>query len=211
MGLYKLQGRSRCFIHADELMKDKVDQDSQVVFHTEAQSVLQAYCSGELSEKENAFNKLNCQQNSHSGSLPTVKIKGNEEADKLAKKGSQNKQTVSDRECKTIIKSIFRHTKKPNYSYHILPRKQQVIIFRLRTGHNRLNSHMYRVMKVPSPLCPCGEADQNAAHILQDCVLYEQLRKDICMESTSLWEKLHGPVEQLYRTTRFLTYTGLWV
>ena len=109
-----------------------------------------------------------------------------------------------------IIKSLFK-PKQPRDSHH-LPRKEQFIILRLRTDHNRLNSHIHRAMKkVPSPLCPCWEADQNTAHILQDCVLHHQQRKDIWPGATSLQVKLHGPVEQLYRTARFLTCSGLWV
>ena len=40
---------------------------------------------------------------------------------------------------------------------------------RLRTGHNRLNAHMFKKLKLaPSPTCNCGQGDQTAEHILQD-------------------------------------------
>ena len=42
--------------------------------------------------------------------------------------------------------------------YHLLSRKQQVVLVRLRTGHNRLNSHMHRRLKLASsPTCLCGK------------------------------------------------------
>ena len=41
---------------------------------------------------------------------------------------------------------------------------------RFRTGHNRLNSHMHRKLKLaPSPTCPCGREEQTTEHVLQRC------------------------------------------
>ena len=60
---------------------------------------------------------------------------------------------IINREVKTLIhnkkKAIF-HCKTGGYSpnqdaLHQLPRHQQTIIFRLRTGHCRLNSHLKRI------------------------------------------------------------------
>ena len=45
---------------------------------------------------------------------------------------------------------------------------QQVVVMRLLTGHNRLNAHMFRKMKLAaSPTCTCGLEDQTAELILQ--------------------------------------------
>ena len=118
-----------------------------------------AYRSGRLPLLERALDDLKCLRPvlqwvpSHCG------IAGNEKADGLAKAGSSGKQTenpVSVEETRSIIKSIFR-PKPTKESFHYLQnRKEQVGIFRLRTGHNRLNSHMNKKMKkVSSPLCPC--------------------------------------------------------
>ena len=50
-------------------------------------------------------------------------------------------------------------------SYHQLTRSDQTTIFRLRTGHNRLNQHLNRVMKIiSSPMCSCGEAEQDTSN-----------------------------------------------
>ena len=62
---------------------------------------------------------------------------------------------------------------------------------RLRTGHNRLNSHMHRKLKLaPSPTCPCGREEQTVEHVLQRCPLYEATREDVWPVSTSLTTKL---------------------
>ena len=59
----------------------------------------------------------------------------------------------------------------PNYnqsdSLHKLNRTEQVILFRLRTGHNRLNAHMYNKFKVgESEMCPCNADIMTAEHLL---------------------------------------------
>ena len=122
-------------------------------------------------------------------------ISGNEKADNLAKQGSRDNQTnnpVSIQETTTIIKSIFRNRGNTRDNYHNLSRKEQVIIFRLRTGHNRLNKHMHKMMKrAPSPQCPCGEAEQDTQHILQDCRLLRKEREETWPTATSLPDKLY--------------------
>ena len=83
-------------------------------------------------------------------------IRGNEMADQLAKEGREKEQPpshLSYREVKTLIhnkkKAIF-HCKTEGYNpnqdaLHQLARHQQTIIFRFRTGHCRLNSHLKRI------------------------------------------------------------------
>ena len=50
-----------------------------------------------------------------------------------------------------------------------LSRKQQTTIFRLRTGHNRLDTIiMFNKLKIgENDLCACGLAPQNTEHVLQ--------------------------------------------
>ena len=100
-------------------------------------------------------------------------IKGNEQADSLAKEGSAMNQIETDmslEESKTQIRTaiyprwIENH---PNYSktyaYHRRNREGQTIIFRLRSGHNRLKKHMYAKFKIgTSPNCPCGNIAKNS-------------------------------------------------
>ena len=117
-------------------------------------------------------------------------IQGNEQADRLAREGGQLDQ--EDRY--TSLTLIKRPSSKPssrkkwkqqhpNYhhsdSLHKLNRTEQVILFRLRTGHNRLNAHMYNKFKVgKSEMCPCNADIMTAEHLLQHCRLHGAMRRD---------------------------------
>ena len=132
-------------------------------------------------------------------------IEGNDKADNLAKLGAaqeQNDNAVSLAELNNIIKALFR-TPAQKDSLHLLTRPEQVTIFRLRTGHNRLNKHLHTKLRVvPSPMRPCGEAEQDMHHILQDCRSFRQLRRQVWPEPTSIEEKLRrsGGVSAGYRS-----------
>ena len=85
-------------------------------------------------------------------------------------------------------------------------------ILRLRTCHNRLRRHLHKVMKaVPSPLCPCGEAEQDSAHVLQDCRALQQLREELWPSPMPVEEKLYGQLDSLRTTAAFLRRSGLQV
>ena len=118
--------------------------------------------------------------------------------------------SVTYTEMKTFVKSLFR-VPQPRSSYTQLTRQEQVIIFRLRTGHNRLNHHLHRLKIVRSPNCQCGEDDQTVKHILQDCGKLQMLRDDVWPTDMSLHKKLYGSVEELQSTVRFISRSGLLV
>ena len=76
-----------------------------------------------------------------------------------------------------------------------------MIIFRLRTGHNKLNKHLHTKLKaVPFPMCSCGQSEQDTTHILQECRVLEALRKEVWPEPVSLEQKLHGCEDDLHKT-----------
>nr|KAG5700272.1 hypothetical protein BaRGS_022899 [Batillaria attramentaria]KAG5710737.1 hypothetical protein BaRGS_035139 [Batillaria attramentaria] len=201
-------------VQAATTIKETAQANSQVVFLTDAKSVLEAASANKLPRLQETLHDITCTRlvlqwiPSHCG------IRGNDEADRMAKLGSDKEQTensVNLTEMNTIIKTLFR-TPQPRDSYHQLTRQEQVIIFRLRTGHNRLNCHMNKRLKlVPSPRCPCGEADQTAEHVLQECRDLRSLRARTWPKPRDLWEKLHGPVEVLRETIHFMTDSGLQV
>ena len=105
-------------------------------------------------------------------------------------------------------------TQHPNYnqsdSLHKLNRPEQVILFRLRTGHNRLNVHLYNKFKVgESEMCPCNADIMTAEHLLQYCQLYDAMRWDMWPEPTLQRDKLCGNLEELRRTAAFMRTTGI--
>ena len=146
-------------------------------------------------------------------------IPGNEIADKLAKEGAsleQDDRKTTYQEAKTIIK---RNSKKNwldshrDYNkkdpYHHLSREDQVIIFRLRTGHNRLHSHLKRLNLCPSDACLCGHAPMTAEHILQDCHNYDDIRKVHWPQGAPLDRKILGDLHDLRTTADFIKDTKI--
>ena len=111
-------------------------------------------------------------------------------------------------EMKTITKSLFK-VSQPRESCNKLDRPDQVIIFRLRTGHNRQNKHLHMLNIIRSWRCPCGKDDQTAKHILQDCRNLQTLRENTWSTTESLQEKLYGPMDMLQKTTHFITASGV--
>ncbi|XP_053398106.1 uncharacterized protein LOC128556593 [Mercenaria mercenaria] len=76
-------------------------------------------------------------------------VPGNENADKLAKLGATDNQpqnAITHEEKVTMIKALTK-PRPTKDDYHLLDRLEQVIIFRLRTGHNGLNAHMCTKLK----------------------------------------------------------------
>ena len=97
----------------------------------------------------------------------------------------------------------------PSDPIHGMTRSQQTIIFRLRTGHNRLCQHMYKRFKVgDSEICPCGQAPQNTEHVLQTCSSHRQLRARTWPNHTPLEKKLYGTTEELALTVDYIVASG---
>ena len=123
---------------------------------------------------------------------------------------------VSYKEAKTIIKNEFRALLREKHgdglqfdAIHHLDRRQQTTIFRLRTGHCRLLSHMHRLGISHTPECPCNTGIQSAEHILQDCPTFSDLRKKTWPNGTDLDTKLWGDYPNLERTVGFVAAAGL--
>ena len=145
---------------------------------------------------------------------------GNENADKLAKEGGQldqNDTAVSYEDEKTIIKSLLQrkwHTEHPDYNkndaYYNLSRADQVIMLRLRTGHNRLNAHLYNKLRIgQTEQCPCNTGPMTTEHLLQICPLQDALRKTTWPEGEALRERLYGDLAAQKRTAAFVRQTGV--
>lgn len=202
-------------VKAVYLIGDSEEEITSVVFLTDARSVLEALQNNNTPTLAQAINKLGTSLNVALQWIPShCGVPGNEEADKLAKIGAQQEQPdnrMTYREKATIIKALTKPRREED-AYHLLSRQEQVVIVRLRSGHNRLNSHMYRKFKlVPSPNCPCGEEEQTAEHILQRCKRYDQEREAKWPQGATILQKLYGDVDNLRQTTLFIADTGVIV
>ena len=189
---------------------------SQCVFLTDALSVLEALDAGNIPSLYESFLRLfpDCSRVVLQWIPAHCGIPGNDEADTLAKMGSRREQVetlATYSEMSTLIKSLHRQPIKKD-DYHQLSRKEQVIIFRLRTGHVRLNKHMHNRFRIgESPECSCGNGDQSVEHVLQHCRNFDDLRSSTWTPGTSLAQKLEGPLESLKKTTGFIEKSGLRV
>ena len=76
-----------------------------------------------------------------------------------------------------------------------------MIFICLCTGHNGLNVHINKKMKlVPSSMCICNIEDQTTEHILQRCLNHTNIRNQIWLGNTTLQHKLYGALEEPRRT-----------
>ena len=191
-----------------------------IVFLTDASSVVEALKRNrdkELNDLSQAIHKLSENHKVVIQWIPShCGLYGNEKADALAKEASRSEQTdeaTSYEEEKTLIKRKQQELWKrmhPNNDkkdpYYQLTRQEQVIIFRLRTGHNRLRRHLYNKLKIgDTDRCQCGEDIQDTEHILQACSLYNMRRIQTWPTPVEATQKLYGTLEDLRRTAAFIT------
>ena len=126
-------------------------------------------------------------------------------------RGEQHATNVSFSKKKTPIRALTMPRSQRD-DYHLLSRKQRVILVRLRAGHYRLNSQMHGKLKLaPSPTCPCGQEDQTTEHVQQRCPLHKATREDVWPVSTPLTTKLYGCKQELKKTTSFISRAALIV
>ena len=197
---------------ATEEIQELNSECNQVVFLTDALSVLEALEGDKLPHLMEKLQRLQRVKRVVLQWIPAhCGIIGNEEADRLAKTGATQPQTVNFvnvKEKRTLIKAAFRNPTTED-AYNFLNRKQQVTILRLRTGHCRLNAHMNKLKLSGTPYCPCGQEKQTPEHILQTCSLYTDLRKKLWPTGKSLHAKLYGSRQELEDTTSFVLQSGL--
>ena len=208
------RAESEALQHAAHMISTSPDPCQQVVFFTDALSVLQALNSNKLPQLARAMANTSRSRVVLQWIPAHCGIPGNEEADRLAKQGSHSTQPdnpVSFNEKRAIIKAQYM-TQKTRDDYHLLSRENQVVVVRLRTGHNRLNAHMHKKFKLAStPTCPCGQEDQTTEHILQRCAQLQDKRRETWPNPTTMWTKLYGDKSELQKTTTFIARCGVKV
>ena len=101
-------------------------------------------------------------------------------------------------------------TKTIHDSYHNLNRPDQVTIFRLRTGHNRLRPHLFKKLRIGQQIFVlCVTGPMTSAHLLQDYPIHANLRQETWREETYLNDKLNGDLAALRRTAAFVRAAGV--
>ena len=200
---------------------------SHVVIFTDSMSTLQALKSP---DPDSLIQCLKVSLATLTKNTPTtlqwvpahVGLSGNEHADRLAKEGSQLPQPtthVTYEEVKAFLRSRFRTDwMKLNNGYQAhqdpirkLERRQQTLIFRLRTGHCGLRAHLKRIGVTDTSQCQCGLSDQTPSHILQDCPLFAEMRQQTWPGGADLHNKLWGTADDLHRTSSFAASLGLQI
>ena len=98
----------------------------------------------------------------------------------------------------------------PKDPYYQLSRQEQVLIFRLRTKHNRLRHHLFHKFRIgQTDQCPCGTGSQTTEHILQTCPLLDTRRRKVWPEPVPETQKLYGALWDLQRTAYFISDAGV--
>ena len=94
--------------------------------------------------------------------------------------------------------------------YHKLDRSMQVILIRVRTGHNRLNDPMNKKIKcIPSSMCIFNiDKDQTTENILQRCLNHTNINYG---QTTPLCNRnvMELKIEELRRTVSFIRQSNL--
>ena len=168
------RAETQALLTATETITQLATRPKKVVLLTDCLSVLQSLASGNPEDYtlRNLIQSLNSLTSRTTAVLQWIPahtdIHGNEVADKLAKEGSKKQQLkskLSYQEAKTLIrKKRLADFKHRNGGYNpqqdtlrLLSRHKQILIFRLRTGHCRLRSHMQNIG---------GLEAQTTAHVL---------------------------------------------
>lgn len=156
-----------------------------------------------------------------------VGISGNENADRLARKGAsmdQHERPVTYKTVCSMLKSnykeewlnqwaqgttgrkMYKEMNQPNKGDNIkfLPRKEQCTIFQLRTGHVTLNSHLNRINPTYPPNCRhCHHPQETVEHFLFECPILTLLRNTLLPPQPTITNTLYSNKEQLKRTFQY--------
>ncbi|KAF6203465.1 hypothetical protein GE061_001796 [Apolygus lucorum] len=120
-------------------------------------------------------------------------VKGNEEADRLAKAGAlkaqpdppqslhtAKRQIAAAIACRTKERLVAASAGKDWESLmaedgqisQTLPRRMSVALFRMLTGHDYLQKHLNILGIVDSPMCPlCSQGEMDARHLMECAAL----------------------------------------
>ena len=223
--IYKAEAKA--LEHATNFVKDKMESRRNIVFLTDALSVLHALQYSKDRDLNSLMSSLQSINQKHVVQIQWVPshcdLYGNEKADELAREGSlldQGNNTTSFQEEKKLITNTMKEKWKEDHPlhnkqdpYYSLTRQEQVVIFRLRTKHSRLRSHLFNKFKIgDSDLCPlCEVESQTTEHILQRCRHLQAMRNSTWPIPIQMTQKLHGSLDDLRRTASFIFESGVTI
>ena len=158
-----------------------------------------------------------------------IGIEGNEKADKLSKAGStmeQLERPVNYNTINAMLKNDFKeewlnqwatgstgramykdmNTPNKRDNINFLPRREQTIIFQLRTGHTALNFHLNKLNPTHLPHCRhCSYPYETVEHVLFECTQLSHLRKTLLPQLPNITNTLYGSMEQMKKTSQFFS------
>ena len=153
-----------------------------------------------------------------------IGIKGNEIADQLAKQGASLPQPETPVNYETVSRMIkgnlheewlngwamgntgrvvyqYMNAPRPKDAVNGLPRREQSVIFQLRTGHVPLNNYLSRIKPNHPSACPlCEESEETVDHHLFRCRGLTDLRERLLPKPHNVYNVLYGTTHDLKRT-----------
>ena len=92
-------------------------------------------------------------------------------------------QIMWETQYNTINKGQFFKSIEPNVKniqiINMQNKHMEMILYRLRTGHNRLNMHLHKLGLHNSGLCDFCEEPETVKHYLLDCIKYQHLQENL--------------------------------
>ena len=154
-------------------------------------------------------------------------VRGNEQADKLAKRGSRMLQETTNTPYYTARqvakmkskevwlnkwindetgRTLFKYQPTPNAkdAIHDLKRKDQCNVYRLRTGHSLLNMHRNRLDPQAPPHCRhCSHPYETVEHHLFHCSKLRDIREKLLPNNPDIENCLYSNATQLQKTSHY--------
>ena len=168
-----------------------------------------------------------------------MNVRGNEQADTLAKEGTKGKRLPRDEITSiTYLKRKVKEqqmttwnarwpTMKRGHSYHGRPannihpllrnhpsRKLVSTVIQMRTGHGGDRQYLARIptSSIESQICPCGYRRQSSGHLLLDCKYYKPERRRMKQKIKPLpltWHMAMHTGKGFQAVLKFLERTGV--
>ena len=112
----------------------------------------------------------------------------------------------------TTARNVYRYMNgpRPRDNLNKLPRREQSIIFQLRTGHIPLNSYLHRIKPLHPSACPlCDAPEETVEHLLFECRKLIDLRACFLPKPYDFETVLYGSIGNLKQTsTYFIKASG---